>query len=150
MARLRLVDEGRHGDDCKGETAERARRCRLGSDTAGMESTNSSTSTGADVKIGTGVKTVVSASFAFVFVRTSLLYIKAVTPEVFGDGEIEAESGGGKIGPAAAREPVDTEGREAEDRPALLDGKLHVDAEAAVGNVSKEPAGTEKLTAFLR
>ena len=71
-------------------------------------------------------------------------------PKVFGDGKIEAESGGGKIGPAAAGEPVDTEGKEAEDRPALLDGKLHVDAEAAVGNVGKELAGAEKLTAFLR
>ena len=86
MARLRLVDKGRHGADCKGETAERAAPGgRLGSDTAGMESTNASTSTVADVKIGTGVKTVVSASFAFVSVRTSLLYIKAVTPEVFGE-----------------------------------------------------------------
>ena len=43
-------------------------------------------------------------------------------PEVFGDGEIEAESGGGKIGPAAAGEPVGAEGKEAEDRPKLLDG----------------------------
>ena len=39
------------------------------------------------------------------------------------DGAAEAESKGGKIGPAAAGEPVDTEGREAEGKPALLDGK---------------------------
>ena len=78
------------------------------------------------------------------------MYIKAVMPKVFGDGEIEAESKGGTIGQAAAGEPVETEGKEAEDRPVLLDGKLHVDAEAAVGNVGKELAGAEKFTAFLR
>ena len=66
------------------------------------------------------------------------------------DGAADAKSKGGKIGPAAAGEPKDTEGKEDEDRPVLLDGKLHVDAEAAVGNVGKELTGAEKLTAFLR
>ena len=78
------------------------------------------------------------------------MYTKTVTPEVFGDDEIEAESGGGKIGPAAAREPVDTEGKEAEDKPVLLDGKPVVGTKVTVGNVSKELAGAEKFTAFLR
>ena len=42
------------------------------------------------------------------------------------DGAAEAESKGGKIGPAAAGEPVDTEGTEAVDGPALLDGNALV------------------------
>ena len=80
MGRLRLVDKGRHGADCISESTERAAPGnRIGSDTAGMESTNSSTSAGVDVKIGTGVKAFVSAYVVFVSVR-SLLNIKAVMP----------------------------------------------------------------------
>ena len=64
------------------------------------------------------------------------------------NGAAEAESKGGKIGPAAAEEPVDSEGREAEGKPVLLDENPHVDTEVTVGNVSNELAGAEKFTAF--
>ena len=66
------------------------------------------------------------------------------------DGAAEAESKGGKIGPVADGERVDTEGKEAEDKPVLLDGKPIVCTEVSVGNVSKELAGAGKLTDFLR
>ena len=41
------------------------------------------------------------------------------------------------MGPAAAGEPVDTEGKEAEHKPVLLDGKPIVRTEVTVGNVGK-------------
>ena len=66
------------------------------------------------------------------------------------DGAAEAESKGGKIGPAAAGKPVDTEGKETECKPVLLDGKTLVVIDVTVGNVGKELAGAEKFTAFLR
>ena len=66
------------------------------------------------------------------------------------DVAAEAESNGEKIGPAAAGEPVDSEGTEAEDGPVLLDGKPIVGTEVTVGKIGKELAGAGKLTAFLR
>ena len=54
--------------------------------------------------------------------RTSLLYVKEVLPEVYIDGAAEADKGGGKIGPVATGEVVGAEGKEAIDGPELLDG----------------------------
>ena len=45
-----------------------------------------------------------------------------MAPEVYIDGAAEADNGSGKVGPAAAGEPVGAEGKEAEDGPKLLDG----------------------------
>ena len=66
------------------------------------------------------------------------------------DGAAEAESKGGKIGPAAAGEPVDTEGREAEGKPVLLEEKPLVATEVTVGNVGTKLAGANKFTDFWR
>ena len=81
---------------------------------------------------------------------TSLLHIKDAMPEVFVDGGIEAKSKGGKIGPAAAGEPVDTEGREAEGKPVLLEEGPLIATGVTVGNVGEELAGAEKFTDFWR
>ena len=65
------------------------------------------------------------------------------------DGVAEAKSIGGKIGPTAVREPVDTEGKETEGKPVLLEEGPLVTTGVTVGNVGEELAGAEKFTDFL-
>ena len=66
------------------------------------------------------------------------------------DGVAEAKSNGGKIGPTAVGEPVDTEGREAEGKPVLLEEGPLVATRVTVGNVGEDLAGAEKFTVFWR
>ena len=63
---------------------------------------------------------------------------------------LEQRRKGGKIGPTAVGEPVDTEGREAEGKPVLLEEGPLVAARVTVGNVGEELAGAEKFTDFWR
>ena len=57
---------------------------------------------------------------------------------------------GGNIGPAVVGEPVDTEGREDEGEPELLEEGPLVATEVTVGNVGEELASAEKFTDFWR
>ena len=66
------------------------------------------------------------------------------------DGVAAAKSIGGKISPTAVGEPVDIEGREAEDKPVLLKEVPLATSGATMGNVGEELAGAEKFTDFLR
>ena len=81
-----------------------------------------STSEFCPAEAGTDVETTCFASSAIPGAWTSLLYVRYVLPEVYVEGVADASSGAGKIGPVATGEAVDTEGIEAVDGPALLDG----------------------------
>ena len=61
------------------------------------------------------------------------------------DGVAEAKRNGATVG-----EPLNTEGREAESKPVLLEEGALVATGVTIGNVSEELAGAEKFTDFWR